>query len=550
MNLYDSTNLAIESLLQVKRLERTRLDGKTQKAAKAEINTACYVIEELINAVKENRLDGGAGSGNWGHIGIPGHWGGSQKGGGNAFRLATTSYATKANNYKHVKEEFTSQAKIRNKLNQDLKDAKESNSEEAVEKVKKRLSQINNRTKTALTEEELRRRGYTDEEIAEKFDVVHKRDEKASEHILENDNENSTGTRAGGEYTRGTAEGVKQTKAKKNSSSEKSEDKDKGKDKTESEGEKDKGGNEENKNEQHSNTVERNYDSQMAKKLGTTHYDKVVDALDAAEQSVTKDIFRENINSVLVGNTSGEAYFDPGNRTINFSVKENEETSDDGKPAQQTMFHESAHALDYKAGGGISFAAQYNGGELANTLKEEHKSNLATFKKGYAVAVDKAIEEKDYAALYKMGAIGRKTYKNLTDEKRAETYDEEGIEKLLRVNADSAARNIKYTYQKAILNQYATDVNGNVQYGAISGLSDLTSAASGNTMNLGYGHRNSYWRRGGNIAVATETDANISATAIVSSQGLDAIKNIYPKTYAVWQKMKEAQREKLNSMKG
>lgn len=229
MNLYDSTNFAIVSLLQVKKLEGMRLDSKTQKAAQAEIDTACYAIRELINAVKDNRLDGGPGSGNWGHIGIPGHWGGSQKGGGNAFRLAYTSYATKKTNYEHVKEEYTSQAKIRDKLREDLRTAEASGSKKAAEKVQERLSQINNRTKTAFSEEELRAQGYTDEEIAKKFDVVHNKDKEASKHILETDNTNSTGTRAGGKYARGTAEGVKQTKVKKNSSSKKSEGEDKDK---------------------------------------------------------------------------------------------------------------------------------------------------------------------------------------------------------------------------------------------------------------------------------------------------------------------------------
>jgi hypothetical protein len=251
MNLYDSTNFAIVSLLQVKKLEGMRLDSKTQKAAQAEIDTACYAIRELINAVKDNRLDGGPGSGNWGHIGIPGHWGGSQKGGGNAFRLAYTSYATKKTNYEHVEEEYTSQAKIRKQLHDDLAAAKITGSKEAVEKVQERLSQINDRTKTALTEEDLRKQGYTDEEIAKKFDVVHSIDKEASKHILETDNTNSTGTRAGGKYARGTAEGVKQTKVKKNSSSKKSEgegkNKGKDKDKSGSESEDDKGNSENQK---------------------------------------------------------------------------------------------------------------------------------------------------------------------------------------------------------------------------------------------------------------------------------------------------------------
>ena len=59
-------------------------------------------VEDIRNRMNR-RMDGGPGSGNWGHVGRPGERGGSEAGGGNAFRLLKTSAM-----------KYTSQAKMRN----------------------------------------------------------------------------------------------------------------------------------------------------------------------------------------------------------------------------------------------------------------------------------------------------------------------------------------------------------------------------------------------------------------------------------------------------
>lgn len=64
------------------------------------------VVNEIRKKYNERRADGGEGSGNWGHVGRPGEVGGSQEGGGKAFRMTERDKKTK-------KIKFTSQAKKR-----------------------------------------------------------------------------------------------------------------------------------------------------------------------------------------------------------------------------------------------------------------------------------------------------------------------------------------------------------------------------------------------------------------------------------------------------
>jgi hypothetical protein len=94
---------------------------------------------EEIRSRYEARLDGSSSSGNWGHVGRPGHKGGSAPGGGGAFRLT----------YKNERaggKKYTSQAKQRkeaqtaiNDAKSGLKDAIDSGDKAAIAREQKRL---------------------------------------------------------------------------------------------------------------------------------------------------------------------------------------------------------------------------------------------------------------------------------------------------------------------------------------------------------------------------------------------------------------------------
>lgn len=75
-------------------------------------------IRMKYNVPEEENTDGGEGSGNWGHVGRPGEWGGSMPGGGNAFRLTDTSKG------KGAKGIYSSQAKLRKAMQDRIAEAK------------------------------------------------------------------------------------------------------------------------------------------------------------------------------------------------------------------------------------------------------------------------------------------------------------------------------------------------------------------------------------------------------------------------------------------
>lgn len=109
-------------------------------------------IKEAIKRYKERvakrilaRLDGGAGSGNWGHVGVLGYKGGSAKGGGGAFRIEKTTYSKKER--KEKIKEYTSQAKMRVETLANMK-SKNPNIRERATKNSKRFNMNQKSVKT------------------------------------------------------------------------------------------------------------------------------------------------------------------------------------------------------------------------------------------------------------------------------------------------------------------------------------------------------------------------------------------------------------------
>ena len=143
------------------------------------------------------RADGGDGSGNWGHIGRPGKKGGSQKGGGQAFRITKHRKRRKQN-----VSEFTSQAQIRDDTKRQLKEAQEAGNDKLAAKIEKRMSKMNMNIKSA----DIKKEGKAG------YQVVNNIDLNASRNILadkkgrgksarENSLMKATGTREVIEYT-------------------------------------------------------------------------------------------------------------------------------------------------------------------------------------------------------------------------------------------------------------------------------------------------------------------------------------------------------------
>ena len=99
-------------------------------------------VDEIIKYHKrrqarlDGRIDGGPGSGHWGHVGVKGQRGGSAPGGGKAFRMEKDWHP------KDVRLKYTSKAKIQQALRDELKAAKKSGDPSAIKKVMKRMEKV------------------------------------------------------------------------------------------------------------------------------------------------------------------------------------------------------------------------------------------------------------------------------------------------------------------------------------------------------------------------------------------------------------------------
>lgn len=121
-------------------------------------------VETIRKSLKRRRReDGGEGSGNWGHVGVPGHKGGSAPGGGRGFRMLKT-----------VSKQYTSQAKVRKEMKEAHSLAMQMRSPKALARAQKRMGKVNMNVKSANAKN-AGKKGYQ---------VVRQIDEHASANIL------------------------------------------------------------------------------------------------------------------------------------------------------------------------------------------------------------------------------------------------------------------------------------------------------------------------------------------------------------------------------
>lgn len=156
------------------------------------METGLYEKIEAIRKGLERRMnsDGGHGSGNWGHVGVPGERGGSAPGGGLGFRM-----------FKTTAKKFTSQAKIRKEVKNLYTKAKQSGNKKAIARIEKRMSRVNMNQKSA----DKRNAGKAG------YQVVKKVDPDASRNILRDPKRGKTARESTVSKVKGTRETIRYT---------------------------------------------------------------------------------------------------------------------------------------------------------------------------------------------------------------------------------------------------------------------------------------------------------------------------------------------------
>jgi len=273
----------------------------------------------------------------------------------------------------------------------------------------------------------------------------------------------------------------------------------------------------------------RNYDSDFAKALGKQTYDACRDILakcGSPEAKAVWDAYESDIG-VADLNEKKRAHCDWDGK-IHVDIVDGMKGNTWDKPAQ-VVFHESGHAIDMLAGkkygfepGSIwhehspkgLFSYRYKNGLFPNTIKAE---------------VDALVSAKD---------------KEMKAEFKAHSTDYDWLVKkgyIMQWQVDYFQRNGRWVGGEP---KYSKDM----AYKAIekeirqlnpfqkADISDMMEGATRSKIQVGWGHKNSYWKQG-NWTLATESFAEMYDSAVTNEESLEVIKHYLPKSYDLFIEM-------------
>ena len=267
--------------------------------------------------------------------------------------------------------------------------------------------------------------------------------------------------------------------------------------------------------------INRDYQCELAQKVGKDHYDKMCDLLDGCNSSDICEVWKKFEPEISVAGicANGKECCE-WSASINIDLDKNSQYTSWSKP-YQTVFHESGHAIDMIAGRTIAgatssspnnlYSLTYKNGLFPQTIKREIETLI--------VEHDKIIKEAfnshptDYDWLYSNGYIPAQKYDFF---KRYGSWIG-GVPQ----------------YSKSITyNVIEEEIRALSPY-AKSDLSDILAGATKNKIKVGYGHENSYWNHG-DWTLATETFAEMMDSTIANTESLETIKKYLPDSYKVF----------------
>ena len=242
----------------------------------------------------------------------------------------------------------------------------------------------------------------------------------------------------------------------------------------------------------------RNYSGELAKGLGSKHYDALHDIIDKSNNANLKAVWDKYENELMVGDAhrKGGAY--AMGKSLYLDIDKCAIGNSYDKP-YQVVFHEAGHGIDSACRKLVNesgvfashFSGAYKGGLFPQTIKDEVMELVNAY--------DKKLKQE-----YK--ARGEKYYK---------VYAYKALEKEIRA-----------------YNSYAR-----------ADLSDILEGATGGKVQCGYGHGTTYWkdRTIGGISdgLATEAFAEMTDSTMSNPESLELIKKYLPKSYKIYEKMLE-----------
>ena len=286
-----------------------------------------------------------------------------------------------------------------------------------------------------------------------------------------------------------------------------------------------KAGTQKTETKKNTGTVKRNYNNGLAKGIGSKHYDAMTEKVESCDHQAFKTFWETTQDNVEVADIKhkGTAYTDPRGNRIHIDLERTAKGTAQKAP-YQTAFHESAHAIDWKAGNGQTyFSVTYKNGIFAKTIIEEITEQI----NGLTEQAKKDIvaHGNDLDWLYENG------YVNEWEKYTIETAIRNGIRSRLPLTFKK-----ELVYQKII-----NDINKLPPIARIDISDIIDGVTKGKTKS---GHGPTYWRKtrksyGENAGIAMEAFAEMTSATVTNAASLAEIKKRLPKSYAIYEEMIE-----------
>jgi len=269
--------------------------------------------------------------------------------------------------------------------------------------------------------------------------------------------------------------------------------------------------------------IKRDYQTELAQKFGSEHYDAMHDLIDSCENPSLQKVWEQYESDIKVGDAKykGHEYCSGSRIYVNGARDAKGNT---WQAPYQVSFHESGHAIDSLAasqasGVGHHYSSRYKDGLFPQTIKDEVQEWVN--KKAEVIKQAFKDHKGDWEWLYNAGYISKSNYDFYTRYGRW-LSGEPKYSKSIAYSAVEKEVKALSPLQKA-------------------DLSDILEGATGAKISCGFGHGASYWKQrtylGVSDGLATEAFAEMIDSAMSCPESLETIKKYLPKSYAIFEEM-------------
>lgn len=306
-------------------------------------------------------------------------------------------------------------------------------------------------------------------------------------------------------------------------------------------------------------------------KLEGKHVDKVAKLVGKGTTPAARLYLRYEDQLSLIDHAyRSTAHFSPSDVGVRINVANT--YADARRPSMNTWFHEFGHHIDYISTGAQGYAAKraagvpygdmyastkYKGNAFGKMLKEEATAYVDAVHARIKAEAAAFIDAMDLRGMRDAGVLSEATFSALRHDARAYQrvtspgfkpedygYTPEEV-KAIKASKKSIVATVKKDpqYKEAVKKQRAYEAVGKEIRGMTDAqkadLSDIFGGATGNKVDGGWGHRTSYWDKGGG-ALAREAFAEFYSAHIGNPESLAVLKQYLPKSAEIFEDIIEA----------